>query len=119
MASGERLKMSLLNRAGSIIHRTAGTAVDIYGEPTQGTTSTAVLCEIQQQQRSEPGEGGEFSDTGWIGFFPTGTTLDTGDAVTVASMGTFEVVGEPWDANTGSAAVHHMEASLRKTLGAA
>jgi hypothetical protein len=110
---------SLLSRSGTILSRTAGTALDTYGEPLQGTTSTAVACEVQQVQSDEPGDQGEFSVTGWKGYFPTGTTLDTGDAVSVSGMGTFEVVGEPWDANSGSSAVHHMEVSLRRTAGAA
>lgn len=110
---------SLLSRSGTILSRTAGTATDIYGDPTQGTTSVAVQCEIQQLRREEPGEAGEFSVTEWVGFFPSGTSLDTGDAVVVASIGTFEVVGEPWDANSGSSAVHHVEATLKRTRGAA
>ena len=105
---------SLMNRSGTILSRTAGTATDIYGNPTQGTTSTTVLCEVQQERRSEPGDQGEFSVTEWVGFFPSGTALDTGDAVVVANLGTFEVVGDPWDANQGSAAINHLEASLKK-----
>lgn len=105
---------SLLNRSGTILSRTAGTAMDVYGNIAQTSGTTAVDCEIQQIRRSEPGEAGEFSVTEWVGFFPTGTALDTGDQVVVASMGTFEVVGDPWDANSGSSAVHHLEATLKK-----
>lgn len=112
--------ISLMGRAGTILSRTAGTATDVYGNATQGTTSVAISCEIQQIRRAEPGDQGEFSVTEWVGFFPSGTSLDTGDQVVVASMGgTFEVVGEPWDATTGSAAVRHMEATLKRTAGAA
>lgn len=111
---------SLLNRSGTILSRTAGTAIDAYGNATQGTTPTAVDCEIQQTRRSEPGEEGEFSVTEWVGFFPIGTTLDTGDQVVCTSAGgTFEVVGAPWNADSGSSAVHHLEATLKRTAGAA
>lgn len=104
---------SLLTRSGTILSRTAGTATDAYGNVIQGTTSVAVMCEIQQQRREEPGEEGEFSVTEWVGFFPTGTAIDTGDQV--SAMGSiFEVVGDPWDATTGSTAVHHVEATLKK-----
>lgn len=109
---------SLLSRSGTILSRTAGTALDTYGEPLQGTSSIAVSCEIQQIQSTEPGESGEFAVTGWLGFFPTGTTLDTGDAVACEGK-TYEVVGEPWDANSGSSAVHHVEVRLKRTEGAA
>lgn len=105
---------SLLNRSGTILSRTAGTATDAYGNAVSTVGTVAVDCEIQQKSREEPGEEGEFSVTEWIGFFPSGTSLDTGDQVVVASLGTFEVVGDPWDANSGSSAVHHLEATLKK-----
>jgi hypothetical protein len=111
---------ALLSRSGTILSHTAGTTLDTYGEALQGTTSTAVSCEIQQERREEPGEAGEFSVTEWVGFFPIGTTLDTGDQVVCSSAGgTFEVVGEPWNADSGSSAVHHVEATLKRTAGAA
>lgn len=103
----------LLTRSGTILSRTAGTATDVYGNATSGTTSVPVSCEIQQLRRSEPGEAGEFSVTEWVGFFPTGTVIDTGDALVVDGS-TYEVVGDPWDADSGTAAVHHVEASLKK-----
>lgn len=99
----------------TILSRTAGTVTDSYGNVIQGNAGTAtVACEIQQLRRSEPGEEGEFSVSEWMGFFPTGTALDTGDTVSEATLGTFEVVGKPWDANTGSAAVNHLEATLKQ-----
>jgi hypothetical protein len=104
---------SLLNQAGTILTRTAGTAVDAYGNAvaTEGTTS--VMCNIQQVSRSEPGTEGEMSVTEWKGFFPTGTSLDTSDVVVVGDA-TYEVIGDPWDATMGSAAVHHLECTLKK-----
>lgn len=108
-----------MQTAGTILRRTAGTAIDIYGEPTRGTTSVAVLCEIQQRRTEEPGEAGEFSIANWDGFFPSGTAIDTGDAVVAPTKGTFEVIGEPWDAEEGSAAVNHVEVALKRTVGAA
>lgn len=106
--------MTFLGQACVIASRTAGTATDAYGNPLAGTTLGTVSCEIQQIRRSEPGEEGEFSVTEWMGFFPTGTVLDTSDLVTETSLGTFEVIGDPWDANLGSSAVNHVEATLKK-----
>lgn len=102
----------MMNRTCSIISRTAGT--DAYGNDVQGAAgTTTVACEIQQIRRAEPGEQGEFSVTEWMGFFPTGTSFDTGDQISEPSLGTFEVVGRPWDADSGSAVVNHVEATLR------
>lgn len=107
------MAMSLLNKTCSIISRTAGTA-DIYGNVTQGIAGTvSVACDIQQIRRTEPSEEGEFSVTEWAAFFPSGTALDTGDLVTESSLGTFEVIGRPWDADQGSVAVNHVEATLK------
>jgi hypothetical protein len=114
--------MSMMNKTCTVLSRTAGTATDVYGNPTYGTTSVSVPCEIQAAggragagARREPGEEGELSITDWIAFFPSGTVIDTSDQVSEASLGTFEVIGDPWDANSGSAAVNHVEANLRKT----
>lgn len=112
--------MSLLDQTCSIQRRTAGTATDIYGEATKGTTTvTGIPCDVQQIRREEPGQAGEFSVSEWWGFFPAGTGLDTGDAVVHPTKGTFEVTGEPYDADQGSSAVSHMEATLKRTAGAA
>lgn len=106
--------MTFLGQTCVIASRTAGTTLDAYGNSLAGTTLGTVSCEIQQVRRSEPGEQGEFSVTEWTGFFPSGTVVDTSDLVTESSLGTFEVIGDPWDANLGSAAVNHVETSLKK-----
>jgi hypothetical protein len=100
----------------SVVSRnTAGTAVDVYGNVTPANSGTvSVACDIQQIRRAEPGDEGELSVTEWMAFFPTGTVVDTSDQITEATLGTFEVVGDPWDANTGSAAVDHVAATLKK-----
>ena len=98
----------------TIVSRTAGTATDDYGNVTAGTATSTVACDIQQVRRTEPGEQGEMSVTEWMGFFPSGTVLDTSDAVTEATLGTFEVVGRPWDANTDSDAINHVEVTLKE-----
>lgn len=107
---------SLMGRTCTIVNRTSGTAQDIYGNvvPTSAGTIT-VACEIQQERRAEPGDEGELSVTEWVAFFPSGTAIDTGDTVSEATLGAFEVVGRPWDANSGSPAVHHVEATLKVT----
>lgn len=111
--------MSLLDQTCSILRRTAGTTLDTYGEATQGTTTFGTIaCDVQQVRTSEPGEAGEFSVSEWWGFFPSGTGLDTGDAVVHPTKGTFEVTGEPYDADQ-SQSVGHMQATLKRTAGAA
>ena len=75
---------------------------------------TETVCDLQQRQRDEPDPAGELSITTWDIFFPAGTEVDTGDAVIVGSY-VYELLGDPWDANQGSAAVNHVAATVRRT----
>jgi hypothetical protein len=72
---------------------------------------------LQQRRRDEGDTVGEVSETLWDVFLPTGTTLDTGDAVLVGNY-RYEIVGQPWDATEGSTAVHHVEATAKRISGA-
>lgn len=75
---------------------------------------------MQKQVRrasEEPDTQGELSDTAWVGFFPSGTELSTGDAIRVEGLGTLELVGDPWDVRSPrTQTVHHVEAPLRQTM---
>lgn len=95
----------------------ASTDRDAHGREIPATGHTETFCDVQQRSRREPGDEGELSDTIWDGFFPPGTVLNTGDAVIVNALGRFELIGDPWSANTGSLGVAHVEATLRRTRG--
>lgn len=107
---------TLLNTPCTLVHRSDEGDEDAYGDPILTETTVETVCSLQQRQRDEPGDAGELSVTLWTLFLPTGTALATDDAVVVRGE-IFELVGEPWDALEGSAAVHHVEATVRRTAG--
>jgi nucleoid DNA-binding protein len=108
----------LLNTPCTILRRSASGAEDSYGNPIETEEEIETVAEIQQQQRSEAGDAGELSDTAWLGVFPAGTDLRTGDAVRIDGIGGFELVGDPWPArNPRTQQASHVEASLRRTMG--
>lgn len=104
----------LLGDTCVITRRTAGTALDADGNQISTTVAGTTTCSLQQTQRTEPDDQGEFSLTTWDLFLPTGTGIDTGDYVTVGGTN-YEVVGQPWDATEGSTAVHHVEATVKRS----
>lgn len=107
---------ALLNRPCTIIRRTPSVTHDIYGNdvPTESTVDT--VCEIQQTQRTEPPTAAELGVTTYDVWLPIGTALGTGDALVVAGR-EYELIGDPWVADSGSAAVHHVAATVRRTAG--
>lgn len=117
--------MSLLNTPCIVVKREPAVGglnpwdepTDGYGNATQVDTQVQTVCSLQQSSRDEPGAAGELSITDWDLFLPAGTSLDTGDAVLVGGV-KYEVVGAPWNATEGSAAVNHMAASVRRTASA-
>lgn len=111
---------TLMTKPCTITRRSASTTqIDASGDAVVNTTTLTTVCEIQPQQRAdtEPAEQGELSDTHWDLFLPWGTALDTSDKVTVGGQA-FEVVGAPWNAQTGSSRMWHVAASVRRTAGA-
>lgn len=110
--------IQLLSRPCTIVQRLPSAEKDARGNEIPGERFIETVCEVQQRSRREPGDAGETSDTYWDGYFPADTQLNTGDAVIVDAIGEFELVGDPWQANTGSLAVAHVEATLRRTRGA-
>lgn len=107
----------LLNRPCTIVRRLASGTKDAHGREIPAEEDVATVCEIQQRSRRETGDEGEVSDTFWSAYFPAGTVLNTGDAVIVDGLGQFELVGDPWHADTGSFGVAHVEATVRRTRG--
>lgn len=90
---------------------------DEFGNPASGKPEEVeTVCAFQQRRRDEHEEGGELSDTLWTLYLPPETALDSGDSVEVNGR-TYEVVGEPWDAQEGSRSMWHVEATCRRTAG--
>jgi hypothetical protein len=107
--------VSLISTPCTILRRSSGGEVDDYGDPVVSETESETVCELQQLSRAEPAAEGELGVSTWVVFFPVNTEVDTSDAVVVEGQGTFELVGDPWNANQGSAAVNHVAATARKT----
>lgn len=105
---------TLLIRPMTVIRRTSGDTFDEYGGDIPDESAVDVLGEIQQTRRDEPADASELSVTTWTVFLPIGTLVRTGDAILYAGE-SFEVVGEPWQANTGSATMHHVECTVKRT----
>ena len=104
-----------LTRPCTIRRRTAGEAVNDYGDPVLTTTETETFCEIQQRQRDEGDDQGEMSDTRWLLVLAAGEQIGSADTVIVDGHA-FELVGDPWpvwDRLVG--ATDHIEATLRRT----
>lgn len=108
----------LINRTCTIIRRSESGATDDFGNDLPTETEEDTVCEVQQQRRTEGEADEEIAEGDWLGIFPAGTDLRTGDAVRVDGIGTFELVGDPWPArNPRSQTESHVEASLRRTAG--
>lgn len=109
---------SLINHDATIIRRTPGDFDDFSNEKAD-ESSEAILCELQQRARTEPGDSGELSDTEWVAFFLPDAEVH-GDDVLVVDGQRYEFVGEPWLArNPRTQAPSHIEGSLRRTAGPA
>lgn len=109
----------LLTRACTITHRTWDTTLDAYGDQTATTTTASTVCELQQQQAQEHTDPGTIADSSWLLVLPAGTTVKTGDTVTVAGD-EYEIAGEPWPArNPRTGAASHIECTAKRVTGAA
>lgn len=106
--------MTLWATPCTIVRRTNSEDVDELGNAVNTEAETETVCDLQQRQRDEPETAGELSVTTWDIFFPAGTEIDTGDSVIVGGY-VYEMLGDPWDANQGSAAVNHVAATVRRT----
>lgn len=104
----------LIRTPCTIIRRSDVGDVDEDNNEIPGETPVETLCNLQQVRRDEPASEGELSVTAWNCYFPAGTELTTADAVEIEGH-LYELAGDPWDANQGSAAVNHVEATLVRT----
>lgn len=105
---------TLMSRPCVIVRRSpSATEKNDYGDPLIDETTVETVCEIQQKTRDEPRDAGEVSVDEWLLILPIATDVDTSDRIEVDGSA-FEFVGAPWRADTGSAAVHHIEATVRR-----
>lgn len=109
----------LLNRTCWIVQRSDDGDTDELGNEKPSEAELESVCEIQQNRRDEDESQGELSASDWLGVFPAGTALDTGDAVIVDGLGRFELIGAPWQVrNPRTQTESHVEATLRRVAGA-
>jgi hypothetical protein len=107
-----------INRPCLLILREFSASTDDYGNEVPTERGVETVCEIQQRLRQEPGQPGDLSETTWDGFFPAGTKLNSGDAVSVDGLGGFEVIADPWAARNPRTQIEsHLEATLKRTRG--
>lgn len=110
-----------MNKDATLLQRLRSTATDELGDEERDDNPVDVICEVQQEEATEPGAAGEAGVTTWYITLPTGTEVRTGDAligVTGAGdedYGDFEFIGDPWDARQGSQDMWHVEAKARQT----
>lgn len=101
-----------------ITRRLPSATDDGYGNEIPDEQDVETVGQVQQKARTEPAAEGESSVTDWILFLPAGTVLRTGDLVTTIDDGReYEVIGDPENMTMGSPAVHHLEATIRRTSG--
>lgn len=106
---------ALLNMPVTITRRADSGALDEFGNDINTETSIETVGELQQRQRSEPGQAGELSIADFLLILPADTPLGTGDQV-IADGQAYEVTGDPWRArNPRTGVFSHIEATVRRT----
>jgi hypothetical protein len=88
----------LLNIPCTITHVSQSGAADVYGNPTESTTTTDTVCWLSRGSHKPDERSGEAAwqfDTLDL-FLPVGTTIDGDDRVTARDI-TYDVIGPPWD----------------------
>lgn len=106
--------MSLMHTPCVIVRRGDSETYDEDNNMIPSETEVETVCDLQQIRRSEPDSQGEMSETFWNCFLPVGTELTTRDSIEIEGHA-YEVVGDPWDANQGSAGVNHLAVTLART----
>lgn len=98
----------LLNIPCTITHVSQTGTADVYGNPTETTTTTDTCCWLSRGTHKADERTGEARwqfDTLDL-FLPADTTINGNDKITARGT-TYEVVGPPWDhphPDTGDAA---------------
>ena len=91
-------------------------AADVYGDPTETTTTTASTCWIEQIRRSDDTLLSSQQSEQWAGYFRPDVVIDGSDRVTVDAA-TYQVMGPPWRAfNPRLKRVTHIEATLERVV---
>ncbi len=105
----------LLNQSCTITTRADSATKDRYGNPDQTESTATTVCYAEQRSRTETSTGdGEVQQEDWLVMFPTGTTVNGLDKVTVGSL-VLEVVGPPWTVrNPRTQSDSHIECNARK-----
>lgn len=107
----------LLNRKAWLVRVSDSGEEDEYGNQKQGETTTEIVCEVQQRRRDEQPDGSP-AEGDWLGVFPAGTVVDSGDKIVVEGLGEFELIGDSWAArNPRTQTESHVEATLRRVAG--
>lgn len=100
---------ALLNLPCTITRRTQNGAADGYGNPTETTTVTTTVCELQQQFAGEDVTDSNVQSSDFLLVLPAGTGIDGGDKVTIDGSD-YEVDGPPWSArNPRTGVVSHVQ----------
>jgi hypothetical protein len=107
----------LLNTPCVITRNLPGSTEDEFGNEIPQTDEIETVCELQQQQRSEPGNEGELSVTTWLLVLPAGTVLRTSDKIEIGGD-VYEVEGDPWAVrNPRTQTDSHVEATVTRSAG--
>lgn len=116
---GDDMAIADLISQPCVVYRTSESATrDSYGRPRSSVSAVTTVWAVQQQRASEPERHGELSDAFWQAFFLATESIDASDTVYDADIGLFEVVGDPWSVKRHpTGAVHHIEATVRRTAG--
>lgn len=108
----------LMNRPCGLLRQTPSGEKDRFGNPKHTELLIGTVCELQQRQRTEPGDASELSVTTWALFLPAGTDVNTGDAIIIDGA-EYEFIGDPWEArNPRTQEVSHIEATIRLAAAA-
>ena len=106
---------ALMGRPCQIIRRSPSGSYDRYGNEIAGEEVIETTCELQQAAREEEA-GGSIAEAFWRGFFPVDTDLQAEDAIEIDGFA-YEVIGDPWRADSGSTASLFSPAESTSTLG--
>jgi len=95
-----------------VLLRREKTGESRYGDATYSNVKEETRCALQQRRRDEHSDTGTVSDTLWDLFLPYGTETNALSAVLVRGR-KYELVGDAWEAEEGSRALWHVEATVR------
>lgn len=92
-------------------------ADDLFGDPTESTTTATFACWLHQEQRSEETANTDTQRERWTLYLDASAAglVDGGDRVTVDDV-VYEMDGPSWPAlNPRTQVVTHVECTVRRT----